>query len=88
MLVDVSTVVPLASGAGDGAEVSEFAAGCSEVESVAGESTLDDVDSDGSAHATPHPHPVMTALPTPKATANPQTRPTHAAVLITGLYAH
>ncbi|HET6731119.1 hypothetical protein [Mycobacterium sp.] len=35
-----------------------------------------------SAVAAPHPHPVTTAAPTPKATANPPTRPTYAAALI------
>lgn len=86
--VDVSTVVPVASGAGDGAAVSEVAAGCVDAESVADDSTLDDVDSGGSAHATAHPNPVTTAAPTPKATANPPTRPAYAVALITGLYAH
>ena len=49
--VDVSTVVPVASGAGTA--LSEFAAGCVDAESVADESTPDDVDPGGSAH---HPH--------------------------------
>ena len=48
----------------------------------------DDVDPGVSAHATAHPHRVVTCGPTPKATANPPTRPTCAAGRITCLYAH
>jgi hypothetical protein len=53
--------------------------------SVESEAFVDDSDEDDdseddesgvSAHATPHPYPVTTAAPTPRATAKPPTRPT------------
>jgi hypothetical protein len=50
------------------------------------ESGEDDVDPGVSADATPDPNPVMTAAPTPKATANPPTRPTCAAAHISCLW--
>jgi len=46
------------------------------------EAALESVDAaaapDSSAHARPLPHPVTMAAPTPRATANPPTRPTYA----------
>ena len=47
-----------------------------------------DVDESGvSAHATPHPYPVTTAAPTPRATAKPPIRPTYAAAFMPFAYA-
>ena len=52
----------------------EFADAAQLVDDGPGED--DDVDPSVSAHATAHPHPVVTAAPTPKTTANPP-NPTH-----------
>ena len=49
------------------------------VDDASEEEDGDVLDPDVSADATPHPYPVITAAPTPKATASPPTRPTYAA---------
>ena len=46
------------------------------------EDDSEDDESGVSAHATPDPYPVTTAAPTPRATAKPPTRPTHAAAFM------
>jgi hypothetical protein len=74
--VDPPAVLAVAAGAAEAAAVSDVAAGCFELASVAEGAVPDDVDPGLSAWATPHPHPVMTAAPTPMATANPPIRPT------------
>jgi hypothetical protein len=79
--VDPGAVDGAEADAPETASVLEVVAPFDEV--VPDDSAHDDgVDPDVSARATPHPHAVATAAPTPKATANPPTRPTYAAVFL------